>query len=149
MVSRSILGHIIHGITEHTGHKHLLFCILITHGITEHTGAHHTWYHGAYWGTSTCCSVTCLHGSPQAPRHIERGGIFLTFLTSATDGGEWSALISSSIGWHMLSRHNSLSGRCGDEKHLLNLLGIEPQLSSLSIQRLSYPGSRALNICEG
>jgi hypothetical protein len=77
------------------------------------------------------------------------GGIALPFLTSVLGVGEWSAsrpgrFTPGEEPQYPLDRRlggpQSRSGRCGEEKNLLPLPGIETRLSSLSLYRPSYPG---------
>jgi hypothetical protein len=85
---------------------------------------------------------------------LKSGGIASEFLASSLDGCGWSA---SRLGRFILQGKNprypldrrlggpqSRSGRCGLEKNLLPLPGIEPQISSRlasipSLYRFNYP----------
>jgi hypothetical protein len=93
----------------------------------------------------------------QAPRHCRRiGGVGVyphSFLTSALDGGEWSALRTGRFtprerapGTHSIREPQSRSGRGDEEKNFQPSPGIEPQdtdhpARSLALYRLSWSWS--------
>jgi hypothetical protein len=85
-------------------------------------------------------------------KHVSgSGGIAPPFFSSALYEGEWpasrpgcSAPGERAPGTQFdmrLGGPKSRSGRCGVQKNLLPLPGIEPQPSSPSLYQLSYPGS--------
>jgi len=101
----------------------------------------------------------CFNWAPRHEGEVGSGGIAPRILTSALDGGEWSASLPSRFypqgksPWYPLDRRlgglQSRSGRCSEQKTIQVLPGLEPLIIQPVVQRsvILYFLHFRLNVC--